>query len=92
MGSSDASWEASLSSATELPWASKELTGNDMIVMSHIFMTDDDKMTKLEVLYLSMNQIGNTGLEALSTAFGNGAMAQLQVHSVPTALSPDSEI
>ena len=42
-------------------------------------------------LYLNDNQIGDTGMQAFATALAGGAMAQLQVHSVPTALSSDSE-
>ena len=42
-------------------------------------------------LWLSNNSIGDAGVEALGKACVGGAMAQLQVHSVPTALSPDSE-
>ena len=44
---------------------------------------------QLSKLQLALNSFGDAGMIALSSAMG--AMAQLQVHSVPTALSPDSE-
>ena len=45
----------------------------------------------IQDLDLSSNNIGNAGMQALSTALAGGAMAQLQASSLLTALLPHPE-
>ena len=40
----------------------------------------------MQFLYLSYNQIGDTGMHAFATALAGGAMAQLQASLLPTTL------
>ena len=48
-------------------------------------------MCHKQELYLDRNKIGDVGVTALAKACAGGAMAQLQVSSLPTALFPGPE-
>ena len=75
VGSLEASQDSQ--SSSYINWSSKGLTDDDMMVMSHIVISNG-ALASLEKLYLSNNQIGDAGMQAFSTALAGGALTQLQ--------------
>ena len=75
VGSLEASQDSQ--SSSYINWSSKGLTDDDMMVMSHIVISNG-ALASLEKLYLSNNQIGDAGMQAFSTALAGGALASLE--------------
>ena len=78
---------------TVLWWKSKHLQHQHAAALGSLIgsLIGSGALAQCTFLNISDNQIGDAGMRALADAFAMGAMAQLAVRSLSTALSSDPE-